>query len=69
MDSINPSPLKPGKQTSELFVTMFAALSAGAFGVLGDLSETGKLIALAIVAALAIGYTISRGQAKKGASS
>ena len=65
----SPPSLKPGAKSSELFVSMFAALSAAVYGFLGDLSETGKLIALAIVAAVAIGYTLSRGKAKSGASS
>jgi hypothetical protein len=65
----SPPPLKPGAKSSELFVSLFAALAAAVYGFLGDLSETGKLIALAIVAAVAIGYTLSRGKAKSGASS
>ena len=64
-----PPTVKPGTKSSELFVSLFAALSAAAFGFLGDLSETGKLVALGIVAAVAIGYTLSRGQAKKGSAS
>ena len=69
METNTPSPLKPGAKSSELFVSLFAALAAAAYGFLGDASDVVKLGALAIVAAVAIGYTLSRGKAKSGASS
>ena len=60
-------PPKPGAKSTEFFAALFVSLSGGAIGVLGDVSENAKLIALGIVAAVVIAYIVQRGSVKKAA--
>tara|TARA_R110002072_G_scaffold35076_2_gene104172 strand:- start:23081 stop:23335 length:255 start_codon:yes stop_codon:yes gene_type:complete len=64
-----PGEPKPGAKSTEFFAALFVSLAGGALGVLGDVSETAKLIALGIVAAVVIAYIVQRGSVKKAASS
>ena len=67
MDGEKPA-VKPGYKTSEFWLTLGATL-AGFVIASGAVPETGvwgKVAALVTAAFAALGYTVSRGLAKKG---
>ncbi len=60
--------VKPGYKTSEFWLTLGATLVSFliASGAIPETGVWGKVVALVTAAFTALGYTISRGLAKKG---
>ncbi|MBM4164015.1 MAG: hypothetical protein FJ222_06195 [Lentisphaerae bacterium] len=68
MSEADNTVVKPGYKTSEFWLTLGATLVGLLIGS-GAIPETGvwpKVVALVTAAFTALGYTVSRGLAKKG---
>lgn len=67
---LSPSVVKPGWKTTEAWFTFAVLVLSGLLssGLIGELSDTGKLIALALGIAKALGYTGARTFIKNAAA-
>jgi hypothetical protein len=65
---VEPASVKPGYKTSEFWLTAGATMIglAIASGVIPETGVWPKVVALVTAAFTAMGYTVSRGMAKKG---
>jgi hypothetical protein len=65
---MEPATVKPGYKTSEFWLTAGATVVglAIASGVIPETGVWPKIVALVVSAFAAMGYTVSRGMAKKG---
>lgn len=67
-EPVQPEPVKPGYKTTEFWMSVGATF-VGLAMASGVIPETGfwpKIVGLVVAAFTAMGYTVSRGLAKKG---